>query len=213
MSNTKQIFTDIFVQRRWAHSAYPDTPASGPGSSLQYTQNLRSELPKLFDQFQIQTVFDAPCGDLTWMSQVLKECTNINYTGGDIVEPLIDQHRRTYPAYNFITVDILRDSLPTADLMICRDCLFHFSIADIKQFFKNFASSDIKFLLTTSHVMNHDTYEIETGGYRELNLFDNTFKFTTDYIYRIEDWIAPFPERNMYLWRRDQIAKIVESYV
>jgi len=212
MNNTKEIFTDIFVNRKWAHSDYPDTPPSGPGSSLAYTQNLRAELPKLFKQFQIQTVFDAPCGDLTWMSDVLKSSPNVQYTGGDIVEPMIEQHKITYPDYKFVTIDILKDTLPSADIMICRDCLFHFPIANIKQFFKNFVKSDIASILTTSHVMYANTHDIELGGYRELNLFDSNFNFTRDYIYEINDWVPPFPERKMYMWSHDQIAKIVEKF-
>ena len=212
MNNTKEIFTDIFVNRKWAHSDYPDTPPSGPGSSLDYTQNLRAELPKLFEQFQIQTVFDAPCGDLTWMSDVLKSCPTVQYTGGDIVEPMIEQHKTTYPEYNFVTIDIIKDPLPAADIMICRDCLFHFPINDIKKFLKNFVKSDIASLLTTSHVMYSNTPDIELGGYRELNLFDTNFNFTRDYIYKIDDWVRPFPERKMYMWSHDQIAKIVEKF-
>src|SRR5262249_32666360 len=43
---------------------------SGPGSTLEYTQVLRRELPKLFEQFAIRSVFDAPCGDFKWMKHV-----------------------------------------------------------------------------------------------------------------------------------------------
>lgn len=213
MNSTKEIFTDIFVNRKWHHPDYPDTPPSGPGSSLEYTKNLRTELPKLFEQFQIQTVFDAPCGDLTWMSEILTSCPTIQYTGGDIVEPIIEQHKITYPDYNFVTIDILKDPLPSADIMICRDCLFHFPTKDIKEFFKNFVKSDIASILTTSHVMYGNTTDIEFGSFRELNLFDSTFNFTRDYIYEIDDWIQPWPERKMYMWSHDQIADIVKNYV
>ena len=48
-----------------------DESASGDGSSLEYTENLRRELPHLFKKFSIKTIFDAPCGDLNWMGEML----------------------------------------------------------------------------------------------------------------------------------------------
>ena len=62
-----------------------DESASGDGSSLEYTENLRRELPHLFKKFSIKTIFDAPCGDLNWMGEMLP-LSSIEYKGGDIVK-------------------------------------------------------------------------------------------------------------------------------
>ena len=79
-------------------------------------------------------------------------------------------------------IDILKDKLPKYDLMICRDCLMHFSNEDIFKSFINFSNSSIKYLLTTSHleykkgkfkkIKNKD---IIKGEFRTLNLFSKPF--------------------------------------
>jgi hypothetical protein len=216
MTNIKETFTDIYVNRKWNDTDKPDEPVSGPGSTLEFTSNLRKELPQLFDTFAIGTVFDAPCGDLHWMKEVLRECPTINYVGGDIVDALIDDHSTTYADnvnINFAKVDIINDTLPEADLLICRDCIFHFSEADIKTFFRNFANSNIAAILVTSDTISDTNQDIKTGDYRLVDLHKAPYNFTNDSIYEIADWPYPTPPtRKMYMWSRDQIAEIVSKF-
>ena len=42
-------------------------------------------LNDLIKDFEIKSIFDAPCGDLNWMQEILKTI-DINYHGSDIVE-------------------------------------------------------------------------------------------------------------------------------
>ena len=95
---------------------------SGDGSSLKYTENLRRELPHLFESFKIKTVFDAPCGDLNWMKEVLSSCS-ITYQGGDIVKPLVDELNEEFGSKNtsFVHFNLMDMVPPKSDLMICRD--------------------------------------------------------------------------------------------
>lgn len=214
MKQIEEVFTDIYVNRKWDEPDKSNESVSGNGSTLDYTRNLRKELPKLFDTFGIRTVFDAPCGDLNWMSRVLTECPQIDYTGGDIVQPLMDSLNTTYADranVRFVKIDIINDPLPTADLMICRDCLFHFSEQNIKSFLTNFVKSDIAALLTTSDTLPEPNRDIVTGDYRHLNLFTAPYNFKTNYIYEIDDWPYPTPAtRKMFMWSREQIAEILE---
>ena len=220
MKQVEKVFTDIYVNRKWDEPNNIWQPnksnesASGNGSTLDFTRNLRQELPKLFDTFAIQTVFDAPCGDLNWMSRVLAECPDIVYIGGDIVEPLIDNLNKTYADNDnltFVKIDIINDPLPEVDLMICRDCLFHFSEADIKTFLKNFVNSDIAALLTTTDILPTPNKDIVTGEYRNLNLLTAPYNFTPDYIYEINDWPYPTPAtRKMLMWSKEQIEDVLK---
>jgi hypothetical protein len=217
MDKTKQqVFTDKYINRGWDQVGIDNESVSGPGSTLQFTANLRNELPKIFEQFGIRTVFDAPCGDLNWMKEVLKVCDDISYIGGDIVEPLIKSNTEVYgsrPNTQFINIDIINDPLPSVDLMICRDCLFHFSEADIKQFFKNFVASDILALLVTNEDSNDANRDIVTGGYRHTNLLATPYNFKRNYIYAVDDWPYPPPAiRKMYMWSREQIAEVVNNF-
>ena len=216
MNNIEEVFTDIYVNRKWDEPNKTNESVSGNGSTLDYTRNLRQELPKLFDTFGIRTVFDAPCGDLNWMSLVLAERPENNYTGGDIVQPLIDELNVKYTNNDnikFIKIDIINDPLPAADLMICRDCLFHFSEQNIKSFLNNFVASDIAALLTTSDTLPEPNRDIETGDYRHLNLFAQPYNFKTNYIYEISDWPYPTPPtRKLYMWSKEQIKEFLEEY-
>jgi hypothetical protein len=136
--NIEDRFTEIYRKNLWGNFE----SVSGNGSTLEGTKNLRSKLPELFEKFSIKIIFDAPCGDFNWMRHFLEK-SKVNYIGGDIVRPLIDEHNTNFQnaSTNFLHVDITKDTLPEADLMICRDCLFHLSYNDTKLFLQNFIES------------------------------------------------------------------------
>ena len=153
---------------------------------------------------------DAPCGDLNWMRFVIDECPTIDYIGGDIVKPMIDTNTERYgrPGVRFIELDITSDMLPSVDLMICRDCLFHLPEEEIFKFIDNFINSDIKYLLTTSYYDDGSVSAntaIHPGNWFDLNLLSTPYNFPKDALYRIDDWILTDNVRYMYLWDRDQI--------
>ena len=112
MKKTEEIFTDIYVNRLWDEPNATNESVSGNGSTLDFTKNLREELPKLFDTFAIKTVFDAPCGDLNWMSRVLEKNPDIAYIGGDIVAPMIESHVKKYADNAEITKQIKNATTP-----------------------------------------------------------------------------------------------------
>lgn len=186
---------------------------SGDTSTLKSTKNLRKELPRLLHKFDVKTLFDAPCGDLNWMREVLKEVT-VDYIGGDIVAPMIEQLKsdsELSQRAKFMTLDLTRDSLPTADLMLARDFLFHLSFDDTLAFLKNFARSDIRYLLTTSHI-NESKFEnrdITTGHFRPIDLFQPPYNFPHDTIDQILDGKN---DRYLYLWTRAQIADACQRF-
>jgi hypothetical protein len=194
-------FEYIFKNNLWDEQE----SASGEGSTLSYTKNVREHLPKIFKKFRISSVLDAPCGDFNWMQYVLRECDDINYIGGDIVDALIQENNRKYATSNisFVTIDITKDSLPDADLIIVRDCLFHLSYSDISLFLTNLSKSNIKYILTTSHVKKENA-NILTGHFREMNLFTKPFSWCEEFLYEIEE-----DERSMYLFKCDQLPSKV----
>jgi hypothetical protein len=206
LPTAEERFTYIFKNNHWAE---PES-VSGFGSTLRYTERVRGELPKLLNHLGIKSMLDAPCGDFNWMRYVLREI-DIEYIGGDIVRPLIDKLNIDNTSNNikFLHLDIIRSKLPDVDLMMCRDCLFHLSQSDIISFLRNFASSNIEFLLTTSHenAERFTNRDISTGDFRELDLFAPPYSLPNAVLASIEDWCAPEPRRFMHLWTREQIAK------
>lgn len=204
-------FHFIYKENLWGSTE----SASGAGSTLSYTENLRKELPKLLTQFSIKKVFDAPCGDFNWMRHLLATI-DIDYIGGDIVRPLIEAHNKQYKnrRVSFIHIDLTKDTFPQSDLMICRDCLFHLSYADTKSVLKNFVNSGIPYLLTSTHTDTGSfaNRDIKTGGFRLVDFFSAPYNFSRSPLASIDDWVAPHPERQLCLWTRQQVSTALEKF-
>ena len=206
IKSVEEKFNKIYSTNYW----FDNESRSGTGSSLRSTENIRFHLPIILKKFNIKKLFDAPCGDFNWMSQVLK-IVKIDYLGSDIVKDLIVSNKKyENDKIKFSKSDIIVDKLPASDLMICRDCLFHFSYEDIFLFLNNFLSSDIKYILLTSNLNEEYKFEnkdIVTGDYRKIDLFSKPFNFEKNYIYSFEDKdtheIQNF--KQMYLFSKLQI--------
>lgn len=202
-------FTKIYNDNYWLDKE----SRSGTGSSLSSTENIRNHLPKIFDKFKIKKVFDAPCGDFNWIHHVIKQ-NDVDYLGSDIVEDLINSNKKKFEndRIKFKKLDIRMDKIPKSDLMICRDCLFHFSYEDINLFLKNFLSSDIKYILLTINPTEEENFknkDIITGDFRLTNFFLEPFNFKKNYIYSFEDKDVKETEisKNMYLFTKEQISE------
>lgn len=207
MQTNKDIFSNIYSNKEWNGVNDLSGPLSGPGSSLEYTEKLRTNLLIILLRFNVKTFLDAGCGDLTWMSTMLNKI-NAKYIGVDVVEMLIDNHKKNFPSIEFHVNDITADPLPMADMMMCRDCLFHMSNEDVFKTLRNFLKSNIKYLFTTTHVTDFPNTDIQTGSFRILNLLDTPFNFPTP-LYSIDDTYSHHPQRNMAVWSREQIETIL----
>ena len=166
-----QIFERIYRNNDWGSAE----SVSGPGSTETRTSAFRSELPALFEALDIRTLLDAPCGDFNWMQHVPVR----RYIGVDIVPELIERNRRVHarPNRDFECLDFAADPLPHADAILCRDALVHLSFAEIQATLRNFARSGATFLLTTTFPKLDVNEDIETGGWRPLNLERAPFDF------------------------------------
>jgi hypothetical protein len=202
----RRIFNEIYSNNSWGNSE----SISGDGSTISYTKNLRENFPKLLSEFRIQTVLDGACGDFNWMSRIAQEFPSVNFVGVDIVPKLVATNRIKYSHLKNCTfgrLDIAKDPLPVADLMIVRDCLFHLSFESIKSFLYNFQKSEIQYLLTTSHHESQDSLnvDIRDGEFRQLFLLLSPFNLPRETLFELEDWVPPHPQRSLYLWSRSSI--------
>ena len=186
---------------------------SGPGSTLENTQNLRSQLPILFKEFSVSSIVDAPCGDFNWMKHVVPD--GITYTGIDVVESLIVENNKRY-SNSFITfyqADLILGVCPRSDVLISRDFLFHLSQEDIFKFLNNFLSSETNLLLSTTHKNeNTSTFvnsDIKTGDFRRIDLFAHPYHFSREHLFSFDDYILGDFPREMCLWNRQQVFEVV----
>jgi hypothetical protein len=143
---------------------------SGPGSSLDQTRQLRERLPAVLEQLGVRSLLDAPCGDLNWMRHVRLPVDR--YIGVDLLDELISENERRFASAQrrFVRADVIRDALPRADAIFCRDLLGHLSFDDIRRALANFERSGATYLLTTTFTKPRPNQEIVTGGWRTLNL-------------------------------------------
>jgi len=174
----EQIFTDIFEKHSWGGGK---ETVSGSGSTLVQTTGIRKILPTLFRQLNIKVILDAACGDFNWMSKVVADSDLEQYIGVDIVRGLIQQNNERHGKENiqFYQKDISKDTLPDADLIICRDIFLHLKFNDAFKIIQNFKNTKAHFLLISTYAnaqVNKDRSEVN-AGYRPINLQLPPFNF------------------------------------
>jgi hypothetical protein len=177
---------------------------SGPGSSLDETASLRVALPPLLRSLNARRLLDVPCGDFNWMSQV--DLSGIDYIGGDIVESIILANREHYdpPAREFIRVDLTSGPLPDADVILCRDCLVHFSFDNIIAAFRTMKASGAKYVLTTTFLDWQANKDIVDGDWRPLNLVQSPFLLPPPHDVILEDCMeegGAYADKALAVWR------------
>jgi hypothetical protein len=204
MQSPEKIFSDAFIDNRWGDAE----SISGPGSNLSVTEAIRKAIPELIAEYGVHSVLDIPCGDFNWMSRM---DLAVDYTGADIVEEIIQENLRRYvrPERKFIKLDILKDLLPEADLLLCRDCLVHFSFAHIFQSLRNIKSSGCKYLLTTTFTARKSNADIPTGTWRPINLQAAPFNLPPpirliDEKYTGEDGM--YADKHLGFWRISELG-------
>lgn len=164
-TNAKR-FDEIFQANHWRN---PES-VSGFGSTQSATVDVRDALTSIIERHGVNSILDVPCGDFNWMRGLPFGGT---YRGGDIVPDLV---RRTSEQFaderrSFFVIDIASDVLPPSDLMICRDCLNHLSLADGNRALQNIRDSGCGIMAITHYpevTVNRD----QPSGfeYRPLNL-------------------------------------------
>ena len=204
----EDIFTKIYKDHIWSGQS-----KSGTSSDPIRTSHLVSKIIQLIEEYNIQSIVDAPCGDFIWVKDIIEK-TKISYIGYDIVKELIEDNQKLYSQeYNalFQKRDITKNTLAKADLMLCRDCLVHLSFESINSFLRNFIASGCSYLLTTtftySHRGNADLVE-DIIGWRPLNLQNAPFNFRDPLktIQEVNVEADRFSDKSLCLWAREQIV-------
>jgi len=108
-------FDKIFKNKLWG----PGGDGSGPGSTIEFTDNLRTIIYNLVKKYKINSILDAPCGAMAWMPLLLRqlgnEIENFQYHGVDVVETMIDSLKikfKNESNWKFSLNDITKQQLP-----------------------------------------------------------------------------------------------------
>jgi len=208
--STESAFRQIIAENKWG----VNESLSGGGSDLLQTEVIRERLPALLAELDVSTILDVPCGDFFWMKHVPMD--DVEYVGGDILPEIIQRndelHRR--PNVNFRALNLLKDDLPKVDLILCRDCLVHFSYRDALTALQNICDSGSTYLLTTTFADRRRNHDIATGQFRPLNLEAHPINLPPPILLINEnctEWDGAYQDKSLGLWRTADLRSHLTS--
>jgi hypothetical protein len=166
MNEDDSIFSSIFRDRKWGG----EESVSGPGSDLINTKRVLRELPELLHRLSIESLIDAPCGDMNWMRHLNYRWRS--FLGVDIVPEIIAALRaQAWPVeFHFQVGNLVKDILPCADAVLCRDCLVHLPFSSIENAVRLFRRAGFRFLITTTFSRRQTNHDGVAGDWRPLNM-------------------------------------------
>jgi hypothetical protein len=197
--NLLERFTNIYKDNLWSDSE----SKSGVGSNSIYSENAKTCIGQIINEYGIKTITDAGCGDLFWMRGILKNNPSVSYLGVDIVPELIDNNKSLgLSNTEFVCSNLLDAMYIKSDLIICRDVFGHLTNEVVISILDKFKKSGSKYLLSTSFegaIVNNEL----TGDWRAVNLSIEPFNlgtplqiyqetFTGDDIYKC---------KKLFLWK------------
>ncbi len=198
------VFNKIYRTNAWGD---PET-VSGAGSNSINTEVIRKELPALLQKLNVQNMLDIPCGDFFWMKNTSLSVER--YIGADIVKELIERNTKLFgnSQRTFLLLDLLMEELPHVDMILCRDLLPHFSFRQIAAALEHIKESNSRYLLTSTYVARPANTDIQTGGFRPLNLQAEPFNFPAPLKIINEHCTynnGTYFDKSLALWRIDDI--------
>ena len=197
-----QVFQVAYATDVWGSAEC----GSGVGSELGATENVSAYLPELFQRLQVSKFLDAPCGDWNWMRRV--DLSGVNYVGADVVSAVVAQNQQyAGSGVQFIHADLTKDDLPTADMILCRDCWVHLSFEDIAAVLKNFRRTGATWLLVSNSPSQDRNQNQRTGiDWRYLNLRLPPFNFPPEIESRKDHY--PRHPSQITLWRLADLPEV-----
>jgi len=221
----QELFSTIYRLNIWSH---PES-RSGPGSSMEQTNVIRVELPKILKKYNIEVFVDAPCGDFNWMQKIdLSFLTR--YIGIDIVPDVILENLKHYANAKqvFLHLDITHKDFPQAlgnlpanSVILCRDCLTHLSFKDIFAALRNFKKTGARYVLISTYPGPQRKSNVDLQGanllqllrYRPINFQLPPFNFPKPLeIFNEGDTEGQIDDKSLALWNLDSLPLDNNAY-
>ncbi|MGH7577179.1 MAG: class I SAM-dependent methyltransferase, partial [Longimicrobiales bacterium] len=143
----RSIFNQIHRENHWRNAE----SASGGGSTVAFTESIRTELECWLTRERIASLADIPCGDFNWMRKV-RLPDGCRYIGMDIVLDLVERNRARYQdaTHRFEEGDLIAGELPNAEAYFCRDVFIHFPNDAIDCSIATIRRTGARFLVVTT---------------------------------------------------------------
>jgi len=166
-------FNDIYENAGWARAS-DGRGTSGSGSTVEITKEYRAYLEEFIKSHKVKSVVDAGCGDWGFSSTI--DWNHARYLGIDISTKVIEAVKKKHETKDVqFKVGDVTESLPSADLLICKDVLQHLPLALIQKFIKNnLRKGKYKWAILTND-RGAENQDVEAGNYRSINLSAQPF--------------------------------------
>ena len=150
--NLKDLFSSVYLNSLWnTENQSNDTFYSGIGSRdkdiiTQYQNKIKDFFKTL--KYELK-VLDLGCGDF-YVHSDLVDLTN-DYIAVDIVPDLIEYNKKKYSnlKVSFLNLDITKDNLPDANLVLIREVLQHLSNKNINKILENIKKNNYNHIILT----------------------------------------------------------------
>ena len=207
----KEAFKTAFNDKIW--TADGDRSVSGSGSEIRNASTIATWIDALIEIEGVKTVADFPCGDFNWQYLFLND--GLEYKGLDIVPEIVKQNTaKTKKRKNvsFSAGDLTSSKLPSADLLIVRDCLVHLSNEDGLKALKNVCRSDIRLLAITSFINLQVNTNTVAPIWRAQNLQKAPFNLPTPkaiLLEQCEEANGIFPDKALIVYEVEAIKAVL----
>lgn len=166
-----ETFRAIYENGVWVHCACQEA-LSGVGSEVAATRGLVERIEAAMSHVGCRSLVDVGCGDWNWMQRT---AFTFHYTGVDIVPEVITRNAiHVRDNVNFAVCNAIVEPLPAADFALCREVLFHLSLADARKVICNITAT-ARFLCATTDADILFNSDIPTGDFRAINLMRRPF--------------------------------------
>ena len=161
-------FNGVYASGKWAKDS-SGRGTSGPGSTLEITREYRAYLQAFIKSHHVTSVVDAGCGD--WSFSHAIDWNYAHYLGVDISTEVIDIVKKRYEsAATEFKLGNVSDSLPSADLLLCKDVLQHLPNEQVLKFIRNnLKKGKYKWAIITND-KGRDNHDIRPGEHRLIDL-------------------------------------------
>ena len=144
MMDTHKYYYELAIKNK--------TPLCGGGSVYEdvVKEGTVNYIDYVTKKYNIKSISDCPCGLYeNWIYALEFDKKGITYIGYDINDLVVTRNKTKFPSVIFVEFNMCEQQLPKSDLIICRDCLFHFPNAFVISALNNFKLSGSKYLLAT----------------------------------------------------------------
>lgn len=170
-----KVFTDIYITNEWGQG-------SGLGSNPENAKPYMVLLQEMLFDPEYTTIVDVGCGDWQLMRNITVPEDKI-YTGYDVVEQVIEANVRAYTRDNIhfehtTSLQDLKEKNISGDLLIIKDVMQHWPIAEIQYFIKNILPRFKYALITNQYDPEHYTHnkDKQMGPVHSVGLLEPPFK-------------------------------------